>query len=483
MPELTVQTIKSRSLQGVVALISRTLVLQVIGFVAMFLLTIYLTPTVFGVYYVVSAFVNFLAYFSDVGLAAALIQKKEALTDDDLSTTFSIQQILVLTVSLVAVVLVPSIGVWYGLSGDGVILLYALIASFFLSSLKTIPSVLLERKLEFSRLVIPQIAETLAFYAVAVMLASRGFEISSFTYAVLARGIVGLIVMYAVSPWRIRISITWSLAKRLMKFGVPFQLNSILALVKDDLMTVFLGKILPFSAIGYIGWAKKWAEVPLRLIMDSMIRVTFPAFSRMQTSKELLGKALNRTFFGLGAAIFPISVCMLFVIRPVVFLIPKYAKWEPALVPFYLYVISSGFAAFTTPLTNTLNAIGKIRTTLAIMVGWTIATWVFTVSFVHFFGFVGVPLTAVVLALSILFVAPIVARHAQFSLWRAIRIPAIGALIQSCVMYGGILLFRPSSLPALVLLCLAGLCTYGVILYAGEKNRIIELHSIWKNKQ
>ena len=33
-------------------------------------------------------------------------------------------------------------------------------------------------------------------------------------------------------------------------------MSSFLALVKDDLLTLYLGKVLGFQALGYIGWAK-----------------------------------------------------------------------------------------------------------------------------------------------------------------------------------------------------------------------------------
>jgi len=51
-------------------------------FGATFILTVLISPDIFGVFYVVSAVIrHFLGYFSDVGLAAALIQKKEELTE------------------------------------------------------------------------------------------------------------------------------------------------------------------------------------------------------------------------------------------------------------------------------------------------------------------------------------------------------------------------------------------------------------------
>jgi len=291
------EPIKKRSVVGVIALTSRTLILQLINFFSMFLLTIFLAPEVFGVFFVVSAIVNFLNYFSDIGLAAALIQKKEEITEDDLKTTFTIQQILVLFLVFVFLFFSSKIALFYKLNPAGLLLLRVLIFSFFLSSLKTIPSILLERKLEFARLVIPQIAETIAFNLIAVVLAWGGMGVVSFSWAVLARGIVGLILIYIISPWKPGFALEKGSAKRLLSFGIPFQANSFLALLKDDLLTVFLGKILPFNEIGFVGWAQKWANMPLRFIMDNVIKVSFPLYSRLQDNYSVLKAGIEKAIF------------------------------------------------------------------------------------------------------------------------------------------------------------------------------------------
>src|SRR5258706_6504900 len=102
MEEVDIALITQRSIRGIFALTSRTFFIQLIGFISNFLLTIFLTPSIFGVFFIVSAAIAFLSYFSDIGLAAALIQKKESLTDIDLKTTFTIQQALVILVFVVA---------------------------------------------------------------------------------------------------------------------------------------------------------------------------------------------------------------------------------------------------------------------------------------------------------------------------------------------------------------------------------------------
>lgn len=471
MPDIDLEVIKKRSVVGVVALTVRTFILQVVAFGATFLLTLFLTPDVFGVFYVVSAIISFLGYFSDIGLAAALVQKKDEVTLDDLNTTFVIQQALVLTLVVISLVLSEFIASFYRLDASGVWLFRALAVSFFLSSLKTIPSVLLERKLSFDRLVIPHIVETLGFYGVAVFLAWKGQGITSFTWAVLVRGIVGLITMYIVEPWFPRFTVSRASAKRLMKFGIPFQMNSFLALLKDDLMTVFLGRVLPFAEVGYIGWAKKWAEVPLRLIMDSVIRVTFPTYSRLQHDKKLLEKAIDKTMFGLASAILPLSTGLLFFVHPMVGLIPRYAKWEPALLSFYFFVFSSAIAALSTPLMNALNAVGKIRTTLTFMVGWTVGTWACTLLFMRFFGYNGVALALLVVSLSIVLVIRVAKGIADFSFIENVKGPIIATVVQG-ISYWVSLTVVPHTYIYLVLLGIIGIGIYAGTLFVLEKNKI-----------
>jgi O-antigen/teichoic acid export membrane protein len=386
-----------------------------------------------------------------------------------------------LPIALIAYLLASRVASFYGLDREGVILFQALVISFFFSSLKTIPSVLLERSLKFHILVIPQIAETLGFYIVAVVLAWRGYGVTSFTYAVLTRAIIGLILMYIVSPWKIKIGIEKTVAKRLLKFGIPFQLNSFLALLKDDLMTVFLGKILPFAQVGYIGWAKKWAEVPLRLIMDSVIRVTFPAFARLQHSKEILGHAIEKTMFGLAITILPISVGLLFFIDPIVKLIPKYGKWEPALFSFSIFVLASVLAAFSTPLTNALNAVGKIKITLMLMVSWTIATWILTVTLVHYIGFNGVAVALLILTSSLGIVVALAKKVAAFSFVSMVKWPFAAAIVQSLWYY----LLRgnaPYTVAYQIFIASCGVILYIAVLWMFERKHIMEMVHLIRSK-
>jgi len=474
MSQIEYENVKKKSVSGVLALGSRTFLLQIIAFTATFLLTIFLSPAAFGIFYLVSSFISFLTYFSDIGLAAALIQKKDEIKPEDLSTTFTVQQILVSLLVILAFISSDIVTKYYGLESEGLWLFRSLIVSFFLSSLKIIPSILLERRLAFNLLVIPQIIEHLAFYITVVVLAWKGFGITSFTLAVLARSILGLISIYIVCPWMPVISFNSSVFKRLIRFGIPFQLNSLLALVKDDLFTLMLGKVVSYTELGYIGWAKKWAEVPLRLIMDSVVRVTFPVFSRLQKSRDYLGKAIENTLFVISAGMFAATACMITAVFPLVQAIPRYSKWEPAVIPFILIALASLASSLSVPLTNTLNAIGKIRITLILMIIWTILTWVLAFLFVYLFGFVGVPIAYLVISTTSILTVWLAKKEIKFGIINQIKTALISSIVQM-MFYRFTHDYKGTGNLNVVLWLLSGVVLYAVLFYILEKERIIKL--------
>lgn len=435
MEELDIAAVTKRSIHGVFALVTRTFFIQIISFVVNFLLTIYLSPAVFGTYFIVTAMIAFLSYFSDIGLAAALIQKKESLTQEDLVTTFTLQQFLVITAVVIALSLTPIIGKFYNLNHGGLFLYDALIIAFFISSLKTIPSVLLERDLRFDKLVIPQIVETIVFNGVALVLAVKGLGVATFSYAVLARGILGLITMYIIAPWHIRVGFSKDVAKRLLSFGIPFQANSMLALIKDDLLIAYIGKILPLAQVGYIGFAQKWAFAPLRLIMDNVIRITFPSFARLQHEKEHLITAIEKSLFALAFLIFPSLMGLVMLAPSFIAVIPKYHKWEPAVLSLGLFAINAALSSISTPLTNAINAIGKIKMTLYFMIGWTIATWVITPIAIMMYGFNGFAGASALIAVSVVIVVWFVKREINFSL-RPLITPIIATVLMGGFIAG-----------------------------------------------
>jgi O-antigen/teichoic acid export membrane protein len=435
--DVDLSTVKARSITGIVTLISRSFVLQIISTLGFFLLSMFLGRPEIGLFIAVNDLVSILGYFSDIGLAASLIQKKDKVTVTDLRTTFTLQQILVLTMISLTLLASSWIINYYHIEGGGLWLFYSLLVAFFLASLKTIPSVILERQLKFEVLAAVEVVETIAFYLIAVYMAWRGFGVSSYVLAVLVRGLLGTTMIYLLAPWNIGISVSRNSLKSLLSFGLPYQINSLMAVVKDRFLNIILWKLIGAEGVGIIGWAQTWSQKPLRFIMDNVTKVTFPGFSRMQDHPQELKSGIEKTLQFISLITFPIVGGMAVIAPTAVHLIPKYAKWEVALLPLALYCWGSAWAAVSTPLTNTLNALGKVKTNTYLMIMWTTLTWALTPALAVKFGYLGVAYATGIIAVSSVVPIILVKRLVDFSIWESIFKPAsvtVGMLVVTWVL-------------------------------------------------
>jgi len=464
--------LKKKTILSTLSLFFQSGYSAVLGFAANLVLTILLSPQIFGIYFTVLSIIAILNYFSDIGLAASLIQKKE-IENKEVATVFTVQQILVLTVVVIGFFASPFIVAFYKLPIEGKFLYQALLFSFFLSSLKTIPSIFLERKIKFQKIVIVQVVENTVFYLSVIFLALMGWGLNSFAVAVILRSLIGVILIYRISFWRPKIGIDVIALKKLLSFGVPFQMSSFLALVKDDLLTLYLGKVLGFQALGYIGWAKKWAESPIRIIMDSLSRVLFPLFSRFQKETERLSRLIEKIIYYQSALIIPTTLGLALIMGKMVQLIPRYSKWESALPIFYLFCLSSLFSSYSTPFMNLLNGIGKVKISFYFMVGWTVATWILTPILTKFFGVFGFPVTLVILSSSFLLVQQQTKKFIPFSFIKNVIPFLFSGLLMAIVVFVCTKFFA-TNLFFLLIPIPGGIMTYYLSLYLIFKINLIE---------
>lgn len=453
-----INIIKRKTVMSTVSLFFQSGYASILGLAANLVLTILLSPGIFGIYIATLSIISILNYFSDIGMAASLIQKKEVSRQDE-KTAFTVQQILVISLVTLGFLATSAISDFYQLPPEGKLLYWSLLAGFFLSSLKTMPSVLLEREIKFEKIVLVQIIENTVFYLAVIVLAILGYGLGSFTIAVLLRSFTGVIIIYRLSPWKISIGINRDSYKRLVSFGLPFQGSSLLALVKDDLLTLYLGRVVGFTGLGYIGWAKKWAESPIRIIMDSISRVLFPLFSKFQNDKERLSRLIEKIIHYQSFLILPAITGMALVMGRFVDIVPKYSKWEPALPLFYLFCLSALMSSYSTPFMNFLNGIGKVKVSLYFMIFWTALTWILTPLFIGYFGYIGFPITLVVLSSTFVIVIAITKRVVDFEFLK----PIFPFLISTAIM--AVVVSSTLNIPASPWLSLIISIAMGIISY------------------
>lgn len=380
--------LKKRSVISSIYLFFQTFYNAILGFVANLVLTVYVDPATFGLYITVLSILSLFNYFSDIGLVGALIQKKD-IQNEDISTTFTFQQIIIIILVIIGFSLTNVIQNIYHFPNSGITLYHTVLICFFISSLKSIPSLLLERSLEFKKIVWVQMLEQTVFNIVLIFATLLHFNVYAFIYAIFMRSLIGLLAMYTLNFWKPIFGIHKKNLKELLSFGLPFQFSSFLALFKDDLIMLYVGSTLGLSAVGYIGWAKKWAETPLRIIMDNITKVLFPLLARLQDNTKEFNKTLISISLLQSVILIPILIFAIIGMPILIDTLPKYEKWRIALPLFNIFIFSSIIISIAAPYYNALNALKRSNITFIFMLVFTLLTWLLTIYLLPKFGLLG----------------------------------------------------------------------------------------------
>jgi len=128
----------------------RSLILRGLTFVGTIILARLLDPADFGVYGIVAFVISIWSAVGDFGLWASLVQQVETPTPAQLRTVWTTQQ----CIALAAVILIwltarPATALITGLPSGTSLMLQVLSLGLLLSSLRTLPAVMMERDLRF----------------------------------------------------------------------------------------------------------------------------------------------------------------------------------------------------------------------------------------------------------------------------------------------------------------------------------------------
>lgn len=475
---MDIKILRKKIASGFLSLTFRKAILLSINYLTINIVLARLLPvSTIGVFNIANSVLAFFTFFSDIGLAAALIQKKE-IKPEDIRTTFTIQEILALLITVAIFFTAPILAKFYNLNDLGMWLIRALGASFFLVTLKVVPSVLLERDLKFQPLVFVEIIETVVFNGMLIILTFANFSTAAFAWAALLRSVTGVLVIYLIAPWKVSLSVSKDSLKSLLSFGLPFQANSILALLKDRLVPLVIAKMVGSLGVGYITWAQSLAFLSLE-VMNTMIRVTFPAFSRLQDDRENLKTTLEDSLFTTGVILYP----MLFglnAIAPSLIAQIVSPKWQPALPLIYLFSIGAFWATLSSPFTNFLNAIGRINTTLKLMVMWTSLEWILSPILTLYFGYLGVGIASAIISITSIIPLLIIKRLIKIdvikNIWQPILASSLMALLALFLSKN----FINNYLTLLIVILVSAIfyCTLILIL---AKTRLTKYYRSFKN--
>jgi PST family polysaccharide transporter len=393
-----VDDLQTRARRGIKLLLGRQIVLQILMFGGGIVLARVLEPSEFGLYAITTFLVGIFSLFGEFGLAPSFIQRKNELTDLDLSVGFTLQQIVTTVVVAALFLLAPYLVSLYPKAPPETIWLVRVLAfSLYLTSWRSMSALQLERHMRYDRVVWVEVLENVSYQIIAVVLALAGYGVWSFIWATLVRGVLGTVLMFLVAPWRIRFRLDRAIAKDILGFGIPFQLQAVINQmanwVTPTLVAIWVGP----QAVGYLSWALANGRRPLVLV-DNVMRVAFPHFSRIQNDREEVERTLSRylTYLLLAAGLW---LSVMVVAGPLLVKLIYTEKWSPAIPALMLYSIVLGSDMIIWMVSVTLNSLGKVRFATRYTLLRNLAVIGLSVVLVFFMGFNGAPVGYLIVGL------------------------------------------------------------------------------------
>jgi PST family polysaccharide transporter len=374
-----------RAQRGIWILGIRLFLVQALTLPAGILLARQLGPAPFGLLAMANAIMATCALLGDLGLGAALINKRGRLSEVETRAVLTIQLLLAAVVAAVFLFIGATAGHVLFAESFAVSLVLPIVAAHVIAPFRAIAIVILDRHLLFGRVAVIELVEHLAFYVVALALGRQGLGVFGLAVAILARSLFGATLGTALSPWRPCLTKKLGEVRSLIGFGLAQQSTTILYTLNGLALPVLVGRFAGETALGLTLWAYGNAERPKSVVIDIVARVTFPFYSRLRPSDELLRRGLERALHG-SLLLITLYGGLLCGTAPALIPLLYKSAWLPGIPLMYVFSALLPFASTAILLDSLLFARGEARVVrnlhiLRLGLLWTLAlptTWMWS---------------------------------------------------------------------------------------------------------
>jgi PST family polysaccharide transporter len=183
---------------------------------------------------------------------------------------------------------------------------------------------------------VSELARTLVQGVVSIALAATGAGAWAIVWGYVAGGVAGTVAAWVLSDYRpgrgvLRPPVP-SLARRLLRYGVPVAGQALFAALIFDVDFVIVGRVLGGEALGIYTIAFRLPQVAIIGVFAVLSTVAFPMFSRARADpirlrRGYLTSIRLQSAYGVGAGV------GLFMIAPMVVPVVFGPQWVAAIVP------------------------------------------------------------------------------------------------------------------------------------------------------
>ena len=349
-------TLKQAAVKGTAWSALSTVLNRGLRFVITILLARILIPSDFGLVAMGLMVMDIAGLLNDLGLGAALIQRKH-LDAEHLTTCFWANMAIGVALWGITTAISPLAAAFY--RNDGVHSLLPVMAfNFLLAPIGSIPWVLLNRDLRFKELMFAQTFATGLRSATSLILAWRGAGVWSLVWGPLVGTAAGSIVNWWYCRWRPRLQWSWRHFRELFHFGKNVFGERFLGYFAANSDNLITGRFLGATTLGFYNFAYQIPHLAETHMAPVVTRVLFPVLSKIQDDKERLRRGYLQSLRWIAVAAAPFAVG-LFIVAPEFIPTIYGQQWQPVILPLRILCAAGLIHSLTSSVWTVQQSLGR----------------------------------------------------------------------------------------------------------------------------
>jgi len=270
-----------------------------------------LEPKDFGLVAMSASFMVFIDHFTTMGLWGPLIQM-DNIGKKHYSTAFYSMLFFNTLLFLITYLSAPYVASFFK---ENILTLIIRLGAlnFFLTTFSLIPTVILERKLQYNKIAFVEITKKIIIGITAITLALKGYGVWALVIAGLIGNSITLPALFIMTRWTPNLLFDFATLKEMLRFGTIVTFSGLLALIIGNFDNIIIGRFLGATALGYYNIAYGLMAKPIEYISSSVGRIFFPAFSNIKNDILRIKNIYLKLIEVISTVVFPLMIGLLFV--------------------------------------------------------------------------------------------------------------------------------------------------------------------------
>jgi PST family polysaccharide transporter len=342
---------------GTAWLLSNQVITRVINFGSGIVIARLLAPVDFGLMSLALTFSNLITLVGNIGVGHFLIYRQDE-RQDYLTAGFWLALTASAGLFCLQVAAAPLVARFYGNPIVAPIMVVYGVAFYLIAPLGSIHNVLLQKRMHFRRLVIPQLATTILSTVVTIVMALLGYGVWSLVVPGLIAFPVSVVLSWKLCKWRPSWRLHTKLWGEMFRYGKNVLGNDLVNYVNSNIDYIIIGRLLGPSLLGLYTFAFNQSTMLVLLLYGVFSQVVFPILARLQTEPSRLQSSYLK-FARLGGAVLIPITALQFVIADEYIRVIYGSKWAEAVTPFRWLLAFAFGRCLMIGVNELINAVGR----------------------------------------------------------------------------------------------------------------------------